>query len=110
MSLTTGNKMRKFLAASRDLLGQEVTVQKVQVLCEVMLQPGIDQQTLIKRVNQTRSAVSKNLADWSDVTSTKQPGPGFIESRINPMNRVIRELHPTKRGQKVWEDLIEYVK
>jgi DNA-binding MarR family transcriptional regulator len=110
MSLTTTTKLRRFLSASREHLGSEATVQKLQVLCEIMLQPGIDQQTLLQRVDQTRSAVSKNIADWSSITSLKKPGPGFVESRINPMNRVIRELYPTDAGKAAWSKVMEALK
>lgn len=108
MSLTASNRIRKFLQAVR-AVEPECSVQKLQILVEIMLQPGIDQNTLVRKVDQTRSAVSKNVADWTDITSKKKPGPGFVESRIDPMNRTGRLLYPTAKGKAVWQQIMESI-
>lgn len=105
MSMEAAIRLSRFLRKVRET-DPELTVQKLQILVEVMMNPGIEQQSLILKVDQTRSAVSKNLADWSEITSRKKPGPGLIESRIDPRNRVIRTIHPTSEGRKRWAEMI----
>ncbi len=106
MSVAKANQVRRFLKAVREV-DPDVSVQKLQVLVEVMCNPGIDQASLLQSVDQSRSAVSKNIAEWSAINSRKKPGPGFIESRIDPMNRVSRLLYPTDKGKRMWDKLQE---
>lgn len=99
MNTSELRKIQRFLNAARDHIDTDMTVQKLQVLIEVALSEPLDQGTLVQKVNQTRSAVSKNVANWSALTYKKDKGPGFIRSDLDPMNLKTRILTITDRGK-----------
>lgn len=96
-------RIQKFLKAARKNLDADMTVQRLQVLLEVALSEPIEQGTLVRRVDQTRSAVSKNVANWTALTAKKTKGPGFMESVMDPMNLTTRTIKLTSKGKAALE-------
>ena len=95
-------KTLKLLELIRKEVDGEMSLQKLQVLLTALANPtGIDQSTLLKRVDQSRAAVSKNVADLSLLTSKKEVGVGLIRSDADPMNLSTRIITPTAKGIKL---------
>lgn len=94
-------KVSRFLKEARELIADDVTVQKLDTLVQVLLQPdGIPQADILLKANLTRTAASKNVADLSSITSRKKAGPNLVESVIDPLNRTSRTIRMTPTGEK----------
>ena len=99
--------LARLLAEIRLQVDSEMSVQRLQVLMHCMASPdGVDQQGIPAAVDQSRSAVSKNLADLSELTSKKTRGPGLLRSDADPMNLSTRIIRVTQTGRQVWADIL----
>ena len=93
------SKMLKFARAN---VSDKMTVQQLDTLITISLEPeGIDQANLVKRADLSRSGASKNIADLTALTSRHKPGPGLVESLIDPFNRSTRSIKLTMKGTAV---------
>lgn len=94
-------KISRFLKEARKLVADDVTVQKLDTLVQVMLQPdGIPQSEILDKADLSRAAGSKNVADLTSITSRKKPGPNLVESVIDPLNRTSRTIRMTASGER----------
>ncbi len=81
-----------------------MTAQRLMILLCVALNEGLSQRELLQRLELTSiTALSRNIADLSALTSRKTPGPGLLELRSDPMNLRIKRVHLTPRGRKFVE-------
>jgi len=87
---------------ARARLGPDTTLQRLLILLNVSLHEGLSQKELLARLDATSiTALSRNLADLSAWTSRKQPGPGLLELRVDPMNLRRKTIHLTVRGREL---------
>jgi DNA-binding MarR family transcriptional regulator len=98
----------QFLVRARKALGPDVTALRLHILLNVYLNEGINQRSLLKLLDVTSvTALSRNLADMSTLTSSKKPGPGLIELRFDLMNLRQKSIHLTSRGRKIIVTIME---
>jgi len=91
---------------ARSRLGADITLQRLLILINVYLHEGISQAELLGNLDATSvTALSRNLADLSGWTTKKQPGPGFIELRLDPMNLRRKTIHLTSKGRRLIRQL-----
>jgi len=90
------------LRAARRHLGPDVTIQRLLILINVYLSEGLSQSELLQRLDSTSvTALSRNLADLSRLTSRKRPGPGLLELQVDPMNLRRKRVRLTPKGRRV---------
>ena len=85
------------------------SVQKLQVLCFIAAcgEVGTDHATIQNRVDVGKSHCSRIVADWSELTADKRPGPAFVNVRIDPMNSRHRIITLTEKGREFVNKLME---
>ena len=88
-------------------LGPDITVQRLLILINVYLNEGMSQNELLQRLDMTSvTALSRNLADLSILTSKKQPGPGLIELRVDTLNLRKKRIYLTEQGRLFLAELL----
>ncbi|MCB1749469.1 MAG: winged helix-turn-helix transcriptional regulator [Gammaproteobacteria bacterium] len=93
--------LEKTLRYARRTLGPDVTVQRLLVLVAVYGNEGASQSELLGTLGDISiTALSRNLADLSALTSRKTPGPGLIELRVDPLNLRRKQVYLTARGRR----------
>ena len=91
---------------ARAKLGADITIQRLLILINVYLHEGISQRELLQELDATSvTALSRNLADLSALTTKKAPGPGLIELRTDPMNLRRKTIHLTPKGRRLIEQV-----
>jgi DNA-binding MarR family transcriptional regulator len=76
------------------------------ILLSVHANEGLSQRELLDTVaGCSITALSRNLADLSRLTSRKRPGPGLVESRPDPMNLRLRRVYMTPKGRRLVDRL-----
>lgn len=89
------------LRFARARLSPDITAQRLLILLNVYINEGLSQRELLDRLDSTSiTALSRNLAEMSDLTTRKQPGPGLLELRVDPMNLRVKHVHLTPKGRK----------
>ena len=87
---------------ARKKFGVDITAQRLSILIAVYLHPGLSQRELLDKLDSTSiTALSRNLADLSDWTTRKTPGPGIVELRADPMNLRVKRVRLTRRGRRL---------
>lgn len=95
-------QLDRIMRRARSELGAEITIQRLLILVNVCLHEGLSQSELLKKLDSTSiTALSRNLADLSAWTSRKQPGPGLLELRVDPMNLRRKTIHLTAKGRRL---------
>lgn len=90
------------LGVVRHTVAPDITVQRLMILLSVYAHEGLSQRELVETVEGCSiTALSRNLADLSRLTSKKRPGPGLVESRSDPMNLRLRRIYLTPRGRRL---------
>lgn len=104
--LTASQQMRRLTALDRALrfararLSPDITAQRLLILIAVYFHEGLSQKELLSHLESTSiTALSRNLADLSAMTTKKSPGPGLLELRIDPLNLRIRRVYLTRKGR-----------
>ena len=88
------------LRFARSKLSPDVTAQRLLILLAVYFHEGLSQRDLLKHLDGTSiTALSRNLADLSSLTTKKQPGPGLLELRVDPTNLRIKRVFLTRKGK-----------
>jgi len=101
-AVTEFNRLDRQMRFARAQLGPDTTLQRLLILLNVSLREGISQKELLACLDATSiTALSRNLADLSAWTSRKQPGPGLLELRVDPMNLRRKTIHLTVRGREL---------
>lgn len=97
------NRLRgldRALRFARAKLTADITAQRLLILICVYLNEGLSQRELLTKLESTSiTALSRNLADLSALTTRKQAGPGLLELRTDPMNLRVKRVHLTKKGK-----------
>ena len=89
------------LRFARKNLSPDVTAQRLLILIAVYFHEGLSQRELLKHLDSTSiTALSRNLADLSAMTTRKVPGPGLLELRTDPLNLRIKRVFLTSRGKR----------
>lgn len=88
------------LRFARARLTPDITAQRLLILISVFQHEGMNQRELLKTLESTSiTALSRNLADLSTLTSKKLPGPGLLELRVDPMNLRVKRIYLTAKGR-----------
>lgn len=96
------------LRFARAKLSADITAQRLLILIAVYLHEGLSQRELLKFLESTSiTALSRNLADLSGMTSRKMPGPALLELRIDPLNLRVRRVFLTRKGRKTVEQWLQ---
>ena len=97
-----------FLVRARKALGPDVTALRLHILINVYLNEGTNQRNLLSVLDMTSvTALSRNLADMSTLTSSKKEGPGLIELRFDMMNLRQKTIHLTPKGRSIITSILE---
>lgn len=100
----------KALRFARSHLSADITAQRLLILITVYFHEGMSQRELLTFLDSTSiTALSRNIADLSDLTTKKLPGPGLLEQRIDPLNLRVKRVFLTPKGKnfmKRWFDSI----
>ncbi|MFT7458649.1 MAG: DNA-binding MarR family transcriptional regulator [Planctomycetota bacterium] len=93
-------KIIEFLGFARTEIDHDITAQRVVILINVCLHEGLSQNELLQKLEHTSvTALSRNLADLSNMTSRKMQGPGLLELRNDPLNLRKKRVYLTKAGK-----------
>ena len=96
------SQLDRTMRYARSRLGADITIQRLLILLNVYLHEGLSQKELLAQLDATSvTALSRNLADLSAWTTKKQPGPGLIELRVDPMNLRRKTIHLTPKGRRL---------
>lgn len=88
------------LRFARSRLSPDITAQRLLILIAVYLHEGLSQRELLHHLDSTSiTALSRNIADLSSLTTRKSPGPGLLELRADPMNLRVKRVFLTRRGR-----------
>lgn len=94
-------KTNKFLRFARDSIDHDITAQRLIILITVCLHEGKSQNELLELLDKTSvTALSRNLADLSSLTSRKMEGPGLVELRNDPLNLRKKRVYLTDAGRR----------
>jgi DNA-binding MarR family transcriptional regulator len=115
MKSMTGSKKEKALHAldhalrfARAKLSADITAQRLLILIGVYFHEGLSQRELLEHLDSTSiTALSRNLADLSSMTTRKTPGPGLLELRVDPMNLRVKRVFLTRKGRKFMQRWLE---
>jgi len=88
------------LRYARKNLSPDITAQRLHILIAVYFHEGLSQRELMTHLDGTSiTALSRNLADLSALTTRKVPGPGLLELRSDPMNLRVKRVFLTRKGR-----------
>ena len=96
----TLRELDRALRFARAKLSPDITAQRLLILIAVYFNEGLSQRELLQHLESTSiTALSRNLADLSALTTKKLPGPGLLELRVDPLNLRIRRVFLTRKGR-----------
>lgn len=97
------------LRLARAKLSPDITAQRLLILLAVYKHEGFSQRELLQHLDSTSiTALSRNLADLSALTTKKSPGPGLLELRVDPLNLRIKRVFLTARGKRFMKTLLRH--
>lgn len=100
-SVQTLQSLDRALRFARAKLSPDVTAQRLLILLAVYFHEGLSQRELLHHLELTSiTALSRNLADLSNLTTRKQPGPGLLELRTDPLNLRAKQVFLTRKGRR----------
>ena len=106
IKMGNNNQARALLVLDRALrfarakLSPDITAQRLLILIAVYFNEGQSQRELLQHLESTSiTALSRNIADLSEFTTRKLPGPGLLELRIDPLNLRIKRVFLTPKGR-----------
>lgn len=93
-------ELDRALRFARLKLNTDVTAQRLLILMCVTINEGLSQRELLTKLDATSiTALSRNLADLSALTTRKTTGPDLLELRTDPMNLRIKRVYLTAKGR-----------
>lgn len=96
------------LRFARAKLSPDITAQRLLILIGVYLHEGLSQRQLLEHLDSTSiTALSRNLADLSALTTRKTPGPGLLELRVDPLNLRVKRVFLTRKGRNFMQRWLE---
>ena len=97
------------LRFARSRISPDITAQRLLILIAVHFHQGLSQRELLAHLESVSiTALSRNIADLSKLTTKKSPGPGLIELRADPLNLRIKRVFLTKKGTRFMEQWLEF--
>jgi len=91
----------KALRFARARLSPDITAQRLLILIAVYFHEGLSQRELLGHLDSTSiTALSRNLADLSSLTTRKTPGPGLLALKTDPLNLRIKRVYLTSKGKR----------
>ena len=94
-------QLDKALRFARENLAPDITAQRLLILIGVYFHEGLSQRELLKFLDSTSiTALSRNIADLSALTTKKLPGPGLLELRVDPLNLRVKRVFLTSKGKR----------
>ena len=96
------------LRYARAKLHPDVSAQRLSILIAVYFHEGLSQRELLNHLDMTSiTALSRNLAELSNLTTKKLPGPGLLEQRADPLNLRVKRVYLTRKGKRFMERWLE---
>lgn len=94
-------QLESALRFARFKLSADITAQRLLILIGVYFHEGLSQRELLKFLDSTSiTALSRNIADLSALTTKKTAGPGLLELRVDPMNLRVKKIYLTVKGRR----------
>jgi len=94
-------QLEKALRFARSNLSADITAQRLLILIGVFFHEGLSQRELLNFLDSTSvTALSRNIADLSSLTTKKLPGPGLLELRPDPLNLRVKRVFLTTKGRR----------
>ncbi len=88
----------------RSSISPDITAQRLLILIAVYFHEGLSQRELLRHLESTSiTALSRNIADLSSLTTKKTKGPGLLEQRVDPMNLRTKKVYLTAKGRRFME-------
>lgn len=107
--IRTLRALDRALRFARSKLSPDITAQRLLILIAVYFHEGLSQRELLNHLELTSiTALSRNLADLSRLTTKKLPGPGLLELRVDPLNLRIKRVFLTKKGKRFMEQWLAF--
>jgi DNA-binding MarR family transcriptional regulator len=107
-SIRTLRVLDRALRFARARLSPDITAQRLLILIAVYFHEGLSQRELLQHLESTSiTALSRNLADLSGLTSRKMPGPNLLELRTDPLNLRIKRIYLTRKGKSLMKRWLE---
>ena len=98
---TEMHQLENALRFARSNLNADVTAQRLLILIGVYFHEGLSQRELLSFLESTSiTALSRNIADLSTLTTKKLPGPGLLELRVDPLNLRVKRVFLTGKGRR----------
>ena len=99
--MRTLRSLDRALRYARAKLSPDITAQRLLILIAVYFHEGLSQRELLSHLELTSiTALSRNLADLSELTTKKLPGPGLLEQRTDPLNLRVKRVFLTPNGKR----------
>lgn len=97
------------LRFARAKISPDITAQRLLILIAVYFHQGLSQRELLSHLESVSvTALSRNIADLSKLTTKKQRGPGLLELRTDPLNLRVKRVFLTKKGTRFMEQWLEF--
>lgn len=97
----TIKQLDRALRYARSHLSADVTAQRLLILLAVYQHEGLSQRELLSHLESTSiTALSRNIADLSGLTTKKTAGPDLLELRHDPANLRIKRVFMTRKGKR----------
>ena len=94
-------QLEKALRFARENLSPDITAQRLLILIGVYFHEGLSQRELLNFLDSTSiTALSRNIADLSALTTKKLPGPALLELRIDLQNLRVKRVFLTSKGKR----------
>ena len=107
--LRTMRVLDRALGFARRKLSTDITAQRLQILLAVYFNEGLGQRELLRFLDMTSiTALSRNIADLSRLTTKKLEGPGLLELRVDPLNLRVKRVFLTKKGKRFMKQWLAY--
>ena len=89
------------LRFARAKISPDITAQRLLILIAVYFHEGLSQRELLSHLDSTSiTALSRNLADLSSLTTKKTLGPGLLSLKVDPLNLRVKRVFLTATGKR----------
>ena len=94
-------QLDRALRYARAHLSADITAQRLLILIAVYFHEGLSQRELLGHLDSTSiTALSRNLADLSTLTTKKTVGPGLLKLTVDPLNLRVKRVSLTPKGRR----------
>lgn len=92
----------------RDELG-DIPVQMLATLLECASEEGLTVQDIETRLRMTKASASRNVLALTTINARKEPGPGIVVTREDPVDRRFKRVELTPKGRRLIDTLLHPV-